>query len=42
MPKKRHKTEEIIAKLDMWMFWSHRARSVADAIRQIDVTEGSE
>jgi transposase-like protein len=39
MPRKRHTPEEIVAKLRQVDVWSRRARSVADAVRSIGVTE---
>ena len=39
MPRKRHKPEEIVAKLRRWTCWCHKGRSVAEAIRSIGVTE---
>ena len=39
MPKKRHKPEEIVAKLRQVDVLTSQGTSVADAIRQIGVTE---
>ena len=39
MPKKRHKPEEIVAKLRQVDVLTSQGSSVADAIRQIGVTE---
>jgi len=39
MPKKRHKPEEIVAKLRQVDFLTAQGKSVADAIRSIGVTE---
>ena len=39
MPSKRHKTEEIIAKLQQVEVLSAQGQSVAEAIRSIGVTE---
>ena len=39
MPKKRHKPEEIVAKLRQVDILTSQGSSVADAIRQIGVTE---
>ncbi len=39
MPKKRHKPEEIVAKLRQVDVLTSQGMSVADAIRQIGVTE---
>jgi len=39
MARKRYKPEEIVAKLRQVMFWSRRARTMVDAIRQIGVSE---
>ena len=41
MPKRRHKAEEIVAKLRQVDVLVSRGQSVADAIRQIGVTEVS-
>jgi transposase-like protein len=41
MPKKRHKSEEIVAKLRQVDVLVSRGQSVADAIRSIGVTEVS-
>jgi hypothetical protein len=41
MPSKRHKTEEIIAKLQQVEVLSAQGQSVAEAIRSIGVTEVS-
>jgi transposase-like protein len=39
MPKKRHKPEEIIAKLRQVDVLASQGASIADAVRQIGVTE---
>ena len=39
MPRKRHKAEEIVAKLRQVDVLASQGQSVADAIRQIGVTE---
>ena len=39
MPKKRHKPEEIVAKLRQVEVLTAQGRSVAEAIRSIGVTE---
>ena len=39
MPRKRHKAEEIVAKLRQVDVLVSQGQSVADAIRQIGVTE---
>jgi putative transposase len=39
MPKKRHKPEEIIAKLRQVDVLASQGTSIADAVRQIGVTE---
>ena len=39
MPRKRHKPEEIVAKLRQVDVLTSQGQSVADAIRQIGVTE---
>jgi hypothetical protein len=39
MPKKRHKPEEIVAKLRQVDVLTAQGRTVAEAIRQIGVTE---
>lgn len=41
MPKKRHKPEEIVAKLRQFDVLVSQGQSVADAIRSIGVTEVS-
>jgi putative transposase len=41
MPKKRHKPEEIVAKLRQVDILVSQGQAVADAIRQIGVTEVS-
>ena len=41
MPRKRHKAEEIVAKLRQVDVLVSQGQSVADAIRQIGVTEVS-
>jgi hypothetical protein len=41
MPRKRHKPEEIVAKLRQVDVLVSQGQSVADAIRQIGVTEVS-
>ena len=40
MPEKRHKPEEIVAKLRQIDLYLSQAISVADAIRQIGVSDG--
>ena len=40
MPRKRHKPEEIVAKLRQVDALTSQGQSVADAIRSIGVTEG--
>ena len=39
MPRKRHKPEEIVAKLRQVDVFVSQGRSVADAVRAIGVTE---
>jgi putative transposase len=39
MPRKHHKPEEIVAKLRQVDVWVSQGKSVADAVRAIDVTE---
>ncbi len=39
MPKKRHKPEEIVAKLRQVNVLTAQAKAVADAVRSIGVTE---
>jgi len=40
MPRKRHKPEEIVAKLRQVDVMVSQGQSVADAVRMIGVTEG--
>ncbi len=40
MPRKRHKPEEIIAKLRQVDVLASQGTPIADAVRQIGVTEG--
>ena len=39
MPKKKHKPEEIVAKLRQVDVWISQGQNIADAIRQIGVSE---
>ena len=39
MPRKRHKPEEIVAKLRQVDVWVSRGETVADAVRAIGITE---